>query len=119
MLNILSAGADKQLGTADDIEVLTVSWPYFQPVGRIIDRVVKETYASSGAYIRDFDALSAAVLSRGLDLKTLRDPWGNPYAFSFKPSGSLYQVIVQSTGHNIPRDSYVPIPLWTGPIDKF
>ncbi|MGA9043157.1 MAG: alpha-2-macroglobulin family protein [Terriglobales bacterium] len=118
-LNVVSAGPDKQLGTADDVEALTVSWPYFQPVGKIIDRVVKETYASSGAYIRDFDALSAAVLSRGLDLKTLRDPWGNPYAFSFQPSDSLYQVIVQSTGHNIPREFYAPFAIWTSAIDYF
>ena len=118
-LNVVSAGPDKQLGTADDVEVLTLSWPYFQPVGKIVDRVVKETYASSGAYIRDFDALSAAVLSRGLDLKTLRDPWGNPYAFSFQPSGSLYQVIVQSTGHNIPREFYAPFAIWTSAIDYF
>jgi hypothetical protein len=118
-LNILSAGPDKQLGTADDIEVLTVSWPYFQPVGKIIDRVVKETYASSGAYIRDFDALRAAVRSRGLDLKAIRDPWGNPYAFSFQPSGSLYQVIVQSTGHNVAPYSYGPFAIWTSAIDYF
>ncbi|MGD0760576.1 MAG: hypothetical protein ABR921_16875, partial [Candidatus Sulfotelmatobacter sp.] len=122
-LNVLSAGPDKQLGTADDIEVLTVSWPYFQPAGKIIDRVVKETYASSGAYIRDFDALRAAVLSRGLDLKALRDPWGNPYAFSFQPSGSLYQVIVRSmvqgTGHNIPRELYGSFAIWTSAIDYF
>jgi hypothetical protein len=118
-LNILSAGPDKQLGTADDIEALTVSWPYFQTFGKIIDRVVKETYASSGAYIRDFDALSAAVLSRGLDLKTLRDPWGSPYAFSFQPSGSLYQIIVQSTGHNLPREFYGPFAVWTSAIDYF
>jgi hypothetical protein len=118
-LNVVSAGPDKQLGTADDVEALTVSWPYFQPVGKIIDRVVKETYASSGAYIRDFDALSAAALSRGLDLKTLRDPWGNPYAFSFQPSDSLYQVIVQSTGHNIPREFYAPFAIWTSAIDYF
>src|SRR5580704_7722517 len=118
-LNVVSAGPDKQLGTADDVEALTLSWPYFQPVGKIVDRVVKETYASSGAYIRDFDALSAAVLSRGLDLKTLRDPWGNPYAYSFQPSGSLYQVIVQSTGHNIPREFYAPFAIWTSAIDYF
>jgi hypothetical protein len=122
-LNILSAGPDKQLGTADDIDVLTISWPYFQPAGKIIDRVVKETYSSSGAYIRDFDALRAAVLSRGLDLKALRDPWGNPYAFSFEPSGSLYQVIVRSmvqgTGHNIPRELYGSFAIWTSAIDYF
>jgi hypothetical protein len=118
-LNILSAGPDKQLGTADDIEVLTVSWPYFQPVGKIIDRVVKETYDSSGAYIRDFDALRSAVLSRGLDLKAIRDPWGNPYAFSFQPSASLYQVIVQGTGHNVAPYSYGPFAIWTSAIDYF
>jgi hypothetical protein len=118
-LNVVSAGPDKQSGTADDVEALTLSWLYFQPVGKIVDRVVKETYASSGAYISDFDALSAAVLSRGLDLKTLRDPWGNPYAFGFQPSGSLYQVIVQSTGHNIPREFYAPFAIWTSAIDYF
>jgi hypothetical protein len=118
-LDVVSAGPDKQLGTADDVEALTLSWPYFQPVGKILDQVVKDTYASSSAYIRDFDALSAAVLSRGLDLKTLRDPWGNPYAFSFQPSGSLYQVIVQSTGHNPPREFYARFAIWTSAIDYF
>ena len=59
-LNIVSAGPDNQFGTADDIEALTLSWPYFQLFGKIIDRAVKETYASSGACIRDFDALNAA-----------------------------------------------------------
>jgi A-macroglobulin TED domain/Alpha-2-macroglobulin family/Carboxypeptidase regulatory-like domain/MG2 domain/A-macroglobulin receptor binding domain len=118
-LNVVSAGPDKQLGTADDIEVLTASWPYFQTFGKIIDRVVKQTYASSGAYLGDFDALSAAVLSRGLDLRTLRDPWGNPYTFSFQLSGSLYQVIVQSTGHNVPREFYGPFAVWTSAIDYF
>src|SRR5580700_11075490 len=118
-LNILSSGPDKQFGSADDIEVLTVSWPYFQPFGKIIDRVVKETYASSGAYIRDFDALSAAVLLRGLDLKTLRDPWGNPYTFRFQPSGSLYQIIVEGTGPKIPGTVYGPFAIWTSAIDYF
>jgi hypothetical protein len=118
-LNIVSAGPDKQLGTTDDIEVLTVSWPYFQPVGKIIDRVVKETYASSGAYIRDFDALRAAVLSRGVDLKAIRDPWGKPYTFSFQPSGSLYQVIVQSTGPNVAPYYDGLFAIWTSAIDYF
>src|SRR3984957_7730810 len=118
-LNILSSGPDKQFGTADDIEVLTVSWPYFQPFGKIIDRVVKETYASSGAYIRDFDALSAAVLLRGLDLKTLRDPWGKPYTFSFQPGGSLYQIIVECTGPKIPGTLYGTFAIWTSAIDYF
>jgi len=118
-LNVVSAGPDKQLGTADDLEVLTISWPYFEPFGKIIDRAVKETYASSGAYIRDLDALNAAVLSRGLDLKTLRDPWGNPYQFSFEVSGSIYQIIVRSTRQNIPQELYGPFAVWTSAIDYF
>jgi len=118
-LNTVSAGPDKQLGTADDLEVLTVAWPYFKPFGKIIDRTVKETYGSSGAYIRDLDALNAAVLSRGLDLKTLRDPWGNPYQFSFELSGSIYQIIVRSTGQDIPQESSGPFAVWTSAIDYF
>jgi hypothetical protein len=118
-LNIVSAGPDKQLGTVDDLEVLTVSWPYFKPAGKIIDNIVKETYASSGAYIRDVDALAAALLAHGFDLKTVRDPWGNPYEFTFQPNGSLYQIIVTSTGHNPVRDFYGPFSVWTSAVDYF
>jgi hypothetical protein len=118
-IKIVSAGPDKQLGTADDIDVLNIDWSFFKPVGTIIDQVVKETYASSGAYIRDVDGLAAALRPRGIDLKTLRDPWGNPYQFSFQPSGSLYQVIVTSTGKNPVRDYYGPFSVWTSAIDYF
>jgi A-macroglobulin TED domain/Alpha-2-macroglobulin family/Carboxypeptidase regulatory-like domain/MG2 domain/A-macroglobulin receptor binding domain/Macroglobulin domain MG3 len=118
-LNVLSAGPDKQFGTADDIETLTIDWPYFEPFGKIIDRVVKDTYASSDAYIRDLGGLSAAVLARGLDLKALRDPWGNPYEFSFQTSGSMYQVNVGSTGRNASHNSYGSFFVWTSAIDYF
>ena len=118
-VKIVSAGPDKQFGTADDIDVLTVDWPYFKPVGQIVDQVVKETYSTSGGYIRDVDGLAAALLPHGIDLKTLHDPWGNPYQFSFQPSGSLYQVIVTSTGKNPGRTYYGPFAVWTSAIDYF
>src|SRR5436309_1106451 len=35
-LNIVSAGPDKQFGTADDIEALALSWPYFRPLGKLL-----------------------------------------------------------------------------------
>lgn len=41
-ITIASAGPDKKFGTPDDIEALTLAWPYFKPIGNKIDRAVKD-----------------------------------------------------------------------------
>lgn len=51
-IKVTSAGLDKQFGTQDDLLAGSYSWPYFTPIGRAIDRAVKETHARSGGYLR-------------------------------------------------------------------
>ena len=118
-ITIASAGPDKGFGTPDDIEALTLAWPYFKPIGNKIDRAVKEIYTSSRAYIRDFNALQAAMLARGIDLKQLRDPWGNPYRFEFHPNGSVYEIVVSSAGAHASRELNQIFSVWTSSIDYF
>jgi hypothetical protein len=113
---ILSAGPDKRFDTSDDIEADRIYWEYFKPYGKLINQTVKETYASSGTYIRDFKALNAALLLRGLDFNSLRDPWGNPYQLDFSVYGPVYQIRVQSL--RLP-DKITWYEIWTSSIDYF
>ncbi|MBN2318610.1 MAG: carboxypeptidase regulatory-like domain-containing protein [Acidobacteria bacterium] len=109
-IRIYSAGPDKQLDTADDIYLNTLYWPYFKPYGKMIDRTVQEVYTSSESYIRDFDTLKRELLLRGLDLDSLRDPWGNHYSFDFTVDRDSYQIRVSSSRYPI---------LWSSSINYF
>jgi hypothetical protein len=100
VLKILSAGADKRFDTADDFSVAVVSWLYFRPVGEAIDRAVKNYHARTSGYIRDTATLKAELLREGIDLGTLRDRWGQPYAFEFGALGVNYFIKVISGGPN-------------------
>jgi hypothetical protein len=113
---IRSAGPDKQFDTSDDISVDRLRWEYFKPYGKLIDITVKDMYASTGSYVRDFNTLNAALVPRNVDLAALRDPWGNPYSFSFEIRGSLFQVNVQIER---PQDPYPRIAIWTSSVDYF
>jgi hypothetical protein len=115
-IGISSAGPDKQFDTADDISVDQLNWEYFKPYGKIIDRVVKETYASSGSYIKDFNTLNTALVRRGVDLNSLRDPWGNSYQLNFSVNGSAYQINVQSRSS---EGQHMLYEVWTSRIDYF
>ena len=118
-ITITSAGPDKKFGTPDDIEAITLNWPYFKPVGNEIDRAVKEIYASSVTYIRDLDGLQVAMIARGVDLKQIRDPWGNPYKFEFQVNGSVYEIVVSSRGAHASKESDSIFSVWTSSIDYF
>lgn len=113
---ILSAGPDKRIDTTDDIYAEFLEWNYFLPYGKLIDRAVKEAHAASGSFIRDFRALSAALAQRGLDLKNLLDPWGNPYQFTFEVNGPSYDINVYSNG---PVNGCCRFSVWSSSIDYF
>jgi len=119
-VRVRSPGPDKKIDTVDDIRAANEAWSYFSPVGAVIDRAVKETHARSGAYIRDLKSLQTEVLRQGVDLETLRDPWGQRYRFDFKISNSFYQVNVYT---HEPSESATDKPydfmVWTSNIDYF
>jgi uncharacterized protein YfaS (alpha-2-macroglobulin family) len=87
-----SAGPDKEFGTADDIGGARFSWPFFTPVGRLIDRAITEAYARDGAIVRDYATLRSEVLELGMDLDAQRDPKGNAYEYKFAIDGRNVQV---------------------------
>ena len=100
VLSIYSAGADKRFETADDFVVAHVTWLYFRPLGEAIDRVVNNYHTRTKGYIRDLATLKAELLREGINLDTLRDRWGQPYALEFDVVGVYYVITIRSGGAN-------------------
>jgi hypothetical protein len=98
VLTLISNGADKRPGTEDDFAVLTLGWPYFRPIGKLMNEVVFAYQRETGKYIRDYPTLRDEMKKRGADLDALRDPWGRPYQFTFSIAGPYYNIRVISAG---------------------
>jgi hypothetical protein len=119
-VEVASAGPDKVFETPDDIKPASYRWEYFAPVGKVIDRAVKEAYARSGGYVRDWETLRKEVQRAGIDLAGVSDPWGRPYHFSFGVNAANFTITVESSG---PPEGRSPpanrFAVWTSRIDYF
>ena len=98
VLALVSNGPDKRPGTEDDFTVLTLQWPYFRTLGRLINETVFAYQRKTGKYIRDYPTLRDEMKKLRTDLDALRDPWGRPYRFSFSIAGPYYNTLVTSAG---------------------
>jgi hypothetical protein len=99
-LQFISAGVDKRFGTNDDFVVTSMGWKYFKPTGEIIDRAVKNYHERTGQYIRDVKTLKTELRREGVELSTLRDPWGRAYRIDFGIFEKRYSIAYISGGAN-------------------
>ena len=120
-LDVKSAGPDKVFDTKDDFSVIRIARPYFRFTGEAINRAVERFHARSGGFIRDRVTLKSELLAEGIDLDSLRDPWGQPYLINFTTKGDRFNVIVRSAGPNQRFDGEQPssddFTLWLASID--
>lgn len=98
LLEIRSNGPDKLPDTKDDITVREYQWPFFTSVGRVMDKAMLDDAQMAGKYIQDLSELRAQLAARRINLDDLRDPWGQPYSFSFEVHGPQYEINVLSHG---------------------
>jgi A-macroglobulin TED domain/Alpha-2-macroglobulin family/Carboxypeptidase regulatory-like domain/A-macroglobulin receptor binding domain len=124
ILSIVSNGVDKKAGSDDNFTVATFQWRYFYNTGAEIDRASREYLSRSGKYIRDYPTLRDEMKKRGIDIDSLRDPWGHAYAFSFDISGVNYQISVKSAGkdgifNSEVKPSWDDVGEWTSSIRYF
>jgi hypothetical protein len=98
VLEIVSDGPDKTSDTRDDFTVKQYTWPFFTSPGKIMDSAMLDYAQGQGKYIRDLPTLRAQMALRGIDLDSLRDPWGHPYSFTFAILGPQYVIHVWSGG---------------------
>jgi A-macroglobulin complement component/alpha-2-macroglobulin family protein/MG2 domain-containing protein/carboxypeptidase family protein/A-macroglobulin receptor/macroglobulin-like protein len=111
ILEFVSSGIDKKPGSGDDFAVATFHWPYFRKLGRQIDSASNTYFQTTGKYIRDFATLREELKKQGVDLDSLRDPWGHAYSFSFDISGTSFRILADSAGRDGIFDSKTQ-PSW-------
>jgi hypothetical protein len=124
VLELRSAGADKRFETDDDFTALSISWPYFRPLGESINHAVINYHARTGKFIRDMATLKEEMRAAGIDLDTLRDRWGKPYRFYFDVAQINYQINIKSGGPDGEfehKGAWDPdnFTVWTTQIDYF
>lgn len=99
-LDLWTPGADKTPKTADDLSVMEMNWPYFEPTGKILSRAALEYNQTTGNFITDYPTLRAEMRRQNIDPDKLRDPWGNPYRFEFSISRTNYLLSIKTNGAN-------------------
>ncbi|HSE32251.1 MAG TPA: alpha-2-macroglobulin family protein [Pyrinomonadaceae bacterium] len=114
VLNLESAGADKQFDTDDDLTSTQMSWPYFRPTGEAIDKAVTSFHQRTGGFIRDYNTLRDELMPLGVNLDTLKDRWLKPYAFRFYVDGTNHVVSVTTT-----EPIGYEFSLWQSRLDYF
>lgn len=124
VLDVETAGPDQHFETGDDFVVSAASWYYFERPGRIIDRAFEAHHERTGSFIRDESTLAAELSQLGLDLRTVRDPWGCPYEIGFEVSPTHYLINVTSDGPDQQSASRASVDgddvrVWTASIDSF
>ena len=98
VLRLNSKGPDKRGDTPDDFNVMTTRFEYFSKLGREIDRAVTEEYLATGEIIRTVEKFNEVVKRRGVDPRSLVDPWKRAYRVSFGRSARNHVIRISSLG---------------------
>lgn len=118
-----SAGADKKHGTDDDLDIWSNGFKYFTPIGKYVDKVIRDHYVRTGKLMRDKATLAAALEKEGIDLNEIKDPWGRIYDVTFEIERRNGVLRVMSSGVNGKFEPGVrnsdDFPVWTNYTDYF
>jgi hypothetical protein len=121
VLELVSAGPDKQFDTRDDFLVERTTRPYFRFTGEAISRAVQRFHTRTGGFIRDAATLKSELKSEGIDFDALHDPWGQPFVLNFDVRSTRFIVTVRSSGPNqrfeAPSPKSDDFTLWNTEID--
>ncbi|HWZ43247.1 MAG TPA: MG2 domain-containing protein, partial [Candidatus Saccharimonadales bacterium] len=123
VVEIVSHGPGKRAGN-DFIALKRFCGPYFAPVGRAIDSASVEYTRRTGEHIHDYATLARELLGQGIDLNTLKDPWGHPYRFTFDIEREYYETHVTSAGPDgifstVTQPSYDDVREWDSRVHYF
>ena len=94
VMEIVSAGPDQKEGTADDFVIGTTFRRYFLPMESVIHGILsrQEDYPATE------DEFRKLLAENGLNIGTLRDPWGTPYRALVQTFGSNRNIQIRSAG---------------------
>lgn len=86
VIEIKSAGPDRQWGTEDDFDAAEFRGSYFSRTGKQIDAAVD----AAKQFPRTASAFYSLLSTAGLNFQELRDPWGHRYYVDFHFDESYY-----------------------------
>ncbi|REJ76011.1 MAG: hypothetical protein DWQ47_10330 [Acidobacteria bacterium] len=110
VIEIVSGGADKKMGTRDDLILKRMNYKYFSAIEEKIKQAAAEKRDSERGFIRDYETLRSEIANLGIELDSLRDPWGNKYRFSFSVNYGSYAIEVYTSG----ADGKFESEIWRG-----
>jgi hypothetical protein len=119
ILTVISAGPDKRFGTKDDFTAHQSSRLYFDHYTKLIASASHELMEKEGRFIRNLDTLQEELLKRGVDFKSLTDPWGKPYEARFLVSGPYYVTEIYSRGEYPEQKGSNGTLIWRDNVDYF
>jgi len=102
-LQLRTSGPDKLPNTDDDFAVPLATWQWFARHQRILQQATINYHQRTGRYIRDLDVLRDEMQREAVDFASWRDPWNQPFAYTFGINTINYTI----TAHN-PGDSSQP-----------
>ncbi len=97
-LTLISNGPDKLPNTPDDFTIFLAHWNWFARHESDLRRVLIDDHQRTGGFIRDLPALTAAMQADHIDFKAWRDPWGQPFTWTFDINQSNYTVTAMTGG---------------------
>ncbi|MGH9799470.1 MAG: carboxypeptidase-like regulatory domain-containing protein, partial [Blastocatellia bacterium] len=112
--SLLCAGTDKKFGTVDDFPVFIAAWPYFKPMGEIIQRTATQLAERDGRVTLNTAAFKEELKRNGLDFDSLRDRQGNAYSLGLSAIGKKWQASVYSR-----YDANSSFLVWSGEVAYF
>jgi len=121
IIQIVSAGANKTFGDADDFVALTQNFQYFMKEGVRLNEAVINYPKTTGKFVHDIETLREALAAKDINLDDLKDRWGEPYRIEFGTYGRYLTIYFHSNGADkkYTRDYYDDFTVWTNYTDYF
>ena len=107
-IEIVSAGADEQFGSSDDMVVATLYWPYFTEYGKILRSVIMRYHERTGGYVRDLETLQNELRREGHDFGEWQDPTGARFTAEFEAHLTRFEVRIKNQNG---------VGIWTEGVD--
>ncbi len=104
-LELASDGPDKQAGTEDDFTVPIALWNWFARHESDLRRALIDYHQRTGGFVRDLPTLTAAMQANHIDFTAWRDPWNQPFTWTFAVSQADYTVTATTPGP--PPEKYI------------
>ena len=120
-VEIMSAGANKTFGDADDFVGWNYNFQYVFREGAKINEAVQAYTQKTGKSVRDVETLRAALMEKDINFDDLKDRWNEPFRVEFGVYYRHFTIIFKNGGGDKKNTDYYyyNYPVFTVYTDYF